>query len=68
MTGLDLAAYDAIGYNTAENVNAYAKSTAQIAFESTNVPEPANWAMLIAGFGLTGAAMRRHRKMVAAHI
>jgi hypothetical protein len=23
------------------------------------VPEPASWAMLIAGFGLTGAAMRR---------
>lgn len=29
------------------------------------VPEPANWAMLIVGFGLTGAAMRR-RRMVAA--
>lgn len=25
----------------------------------SNVPEPASWAMLIAGFGLTGAAMRR---------
>jgi hypothetical protein len=25
------------------------------------VPEPASWAMLIAGFGLTGAAMRRRR-------
>lgn len=25
------------------------------------VPEPSNWAMLIAGFGLTGAAMRRRR-------
>jgi hypothetical protein len=29
------------------------------------VPEPSSWAMLIAGFGLTGAAMRR-RRMVAA--
>ncbi len=29
-----------------------------------SVPEPANWAMLIAGFGLVGAAMRR-RAMVA---
>jgi hypothetical protein len=28
------------------------------------VPEPSSWAMLIAGFGLTGAAMRRRR---AAH-
>jgi PEP-CTERM motif len=30
------------------------------------VPEPASWAMLIAGFGLTGAAMRRRRAVVAA--
>ena len=30
------------------------------------VPEPASWAMLIAGFGLTGAAMRRRTKAVAA--
>lgn len=29
------------------------------------VPEPANWAMLIAGFGLTGAAMRRARRVAA---
>lgn len=25
------------------------------------MPEPANWAMLIAGSGLTGAVMRRRR-------
>jgi hypothetical protein len=30
------------------------------------VPEPSNWAMLIAGFGLTGAAMRRRRKVAVA--
>lgn len=30
------------------------------------VPEPASWAMLIAGFGLTGAAMRRRRTAVVA--
>jgi hypothetical protein len=29
------------------------------------VPEPASWAMLIAGFGLTGAAMRRRRAAIA---
>ena len=29
------------------------------------VPEPASWAMLIAGFGLTGAAMRRRRAIAA---
>ena len=31
----------------------------------TGVPEPAGWAMLIAGFGLTGAAMRRRRAVAA---
>ncbi len=30
------------------------------------VPEPSNWALLIAGFGLTGAAMRRRRAAVGA--
>jgi hypothetical protein len=29
------------------------------------VPEPANWAMLIAGFGLVGAAARRRRSVAA---
>jgi hypothetical protein len=28
------------------------------------VPEPASWAMLIAGFGLTGAAMRRRSRAI----
>lgn len=30
------------------------------------VPEPSSWAMLIAGFGLIGAAMRRRRQVLAA--
>lgn len=30
------------------------------------VPEPASWAMLIAGFGLVGAMMRRRQALVAA--
>ena len=29
------------------------------------IPEPATWAMLIAGFGLTGAVMRRRRTVLA---
>ncbi len=29
------------------------------------VPEPANWALMIAGFGLTGSAMRRRRTLRA---
>ena len=30
------------------------------------VPEPASWAMMIAGFGLVGAAARRRRTVIAA--
>ena len=42
-------------------------STLTITTQATGaVPEPANWAMLIAGFGLTGAVMRRRRTAVAA--
>ncbi|KAB7649127.1 PEPxxWA-CTERM sorting domain-containing protein [Polymorphobacter fuscus] len=29
------------------------------------VPEPSSWAMMTAGFGLSGAAMRRQRKALA---
>ena len=29
------------------------------------VPEPATWAMMIVGFGLAGAAMRRRREAPA---
>ena len=29
------------------------------------VPEPASWAMLVAGFGIMGGAMRRRRTVVA---
>jgi hypothetical protein len=33
--------------------------------QSTAIPEPASWAMLIAGFGLIGATMRRRRAVAA---
>lgn len=35
-------------------------------FQVAEVPEPASWAMLIAGFGLIGAALRRRRGYVTA--
>ncbi len=33
---------------------------------SAAIPEPASWALLIAGFGLTGAAARRRRTAISA--
>ena len=39
---------------------------AVFAYNSAVVPEPASWAMLIAGFGLVGAAARRRRTVAAA--
>ncbi|WP_426166728.1 PEPxxWA-CTERM sorting domain-containing protein [Sandarakinorhabdus sp. DWP1-3-1] len=36
-----------------------------LAFAGSAVPESASWAMLIAGFGLTGAATRRRRHQIA---
>ena len=37
-----------------------------IAVGPSAVPEPATWAMLIAGFGATGATLRRRRKLATA--
>ncbi len=39
----------------------YGSDSTGVNFSLSTVPEPANWALLIAGFGLTGAALRRRR-------
>jgi hypothetical protein len=45
----------------------YGYAYGSLSVDSTGaVPEPASWAMLIAGFGLTGAAMRRRSRTAAA--
>ncbi|WP_313536470.1 NF038122 family metalloprotease [Sphingomonas sp.] len=74
VTAADLAVFDAIGWNLNVNVLAnpgYAVSTAQIyqryyPFNAHRsfaiVPEPAAWAMLIAGIGWVGAAARYRRR------
>ena len=31
------------------------------------VPEPATWAMMIVGFGMAGAAMRRHKRQMVVY-
>lgn len=63
VTSLDLAAFDAIGWNTKIDAIAdpnYSFSTAQM-FRSF-VPEPATWAMMLMGFGMIGAGLRYRRK------
>jgi hypothetical protein len=49
-------------YNYSQQSVLYAGITQDVL---PGVPEPASWAMLIAGFGLTGAAMRRRRTSAA---
>ncbi len=44
---------------------AFAPDGFQHGYLLTAVPEPASWALLIAGFGLTGAALRRRRTALA---
>jgi len=62
ITALDLAAFDAIGYNLADDSRSstYRMNTAQIyqRFNATSVPEPASWAMMILGMGVVGWALR----------
>jgi len=41
----------------------YSDNGGQYRITISNVPEPASWALLIAGFGLTGAALRRRRQV-----
>ncbi len=59
VTGLDLAAFDAMGWNLSMNALTYAgESTADIA---NRIPEPASWALLIAALGMMSATRRNKR-------
>jgi hypothetical protein len=57
------------GFSQADAVTKVRFASSQNAFEFDTlaiaaVPEPASWAMLIAGFGLIGATMRRRRQQI----
>ena len=66
VTALDLAAFDAIGWNLTFDVlknGGYRATTADIYRQSLSaVPEPTTWAMTIAGFALLGSALRGGRR------
>jgi hypothetical protein len=71
---LDLAAFDAIGWNLSVDALAgngsYSKTTGAIFSEYSDTsgislsaaPEPASWALMLGGFGLVGAALRRRQR------
>lgn len=67
ITALDLAAFDAIGWDVKFDVlgnPGYRYSTAQAYRQfATAVPEPATWLSMILGFGLIGGALRRRTKV-----
>lgn len=79
-TGQPLAAqtFDATGFDARfvklEILTNYGQGTyaerdwnsglSEVQFAGAAVPEPANWALMIAGFGLAGTAMRRRNMLV----
>ncbi|NJC07393.1 PEPxxWA-CTERM sorting domain-containing protein [Polymorphobacter fuscus] len=73
ITGLNIAQGDSVflrwtGTNAAFNDHGLAIDDFQLSATAAAavVPEPSSWAMLIAGFGMVGAAARRRRTSVVA--
>ncbi len=67
ITGLDLAAFDVIGWNLrgdTAGMGGYRVTTAQV-YSSyfAAVPEPAVWVQLILGFGVIGGSLRYRRRL-----
>ncbi|PZU49380.1 MAG: PEP-CTERM sorting domain-containing protein [Sphingomonas sp.] len=61
VNSLDLAAFDALGWNLTLDVLANPDFRANTRLMFGVVPEPSSWAMLIAGFGFVGLMARRKR-------
>ena len=67
VTSLDLAAYDAMGWNIRYDVmknNNKSFSTRFINDLDARVPEPATWALLIGGFFMAGGMVRSRRRVL----
>lgn len=65
VTSLDLAVFDAIGWNIDYDVFNSTRSFTTRDIYLAAVPEPSTWALLIGGFFMTGAMVRRRRAAVA---
>jgi hypothetical protein len=58
-TGLVSVSFKAVTTNEVQTDNFVLNASGVV---GDAVPEPATWALMIAGFGLTGATLRRHRR------
>ena len=54
------------GHNYGTDTTVVVESLTDARFSATALPEPAEWALLIAGFGVCGGALRRQRAAIAA--
>jgi hypothetical protein len=64
VTGLDLAAYDAMGWNLSTDALTYTTTSTATIFRQFNVaavPEPTTWGMLLVGFAMVGSTVRRRK-------
>ena len=60
VTGLDLAAFDAMGWNLRVNALTY-QTTSTADIYAAFLPEPPSWALMIAALGIMGAVRRSKR-------
>jgi hypothetical protein len=64
--GFDQAAFDQLMGDKTFNLSDFFKIEVSSGLEAAaGVPEPASWALMIAGFGLTGAMLRRRKAQAA---
>jgi len=63
-----MGAYGNYGYGEINGLPVGMLHTEFLSVTKTSVPEPAAWAMMIAGFGLAGGALRHRRGSAAARL